>query len=219
MQILFLGAPGAGKGTQCKHLVKQLNLPHLSSGDLLREAVKAGTEAGIKAKQYMAEGKLVPDEVLINMFREKLQAPECAPGFILDGFPRNLAQAEALDKLLAELKKDLTVVIDLDVDEKLLMDRLTGRRICSNKTCNQPYHLVNIPPKKDNVCDICGGELYQRNDDKAELVAPRLEEYSKQTKPLIDYYSKRGILKRIDGNGDENQIFSNLMQAVRVPAK
>lgn len=218
MQILFLGAPGAGKGTQCKHLTKRLNLPHLSSGDLLREAVKAGTDAGIKAKKFMDEGKLVPDEVLINMFRDKLQAPECAKGFLLDGFPRNSAQAEALDKLLGEIKKNLDVVIDLQVDEKLLMDRLTGRRICSNKACNQPYHLINHPPKTDNVCDLCGTELMHRSDDKAELVAPRLKTYSDETKPLIDYYKKRGTLKAVNGNGSEEQIFADLLKAVQVTA-
>jgi adenylate kinase len=176
--------------------------------------------AGIRAKQFMDEGKLVPDEVLINMFREKLQTPECAKGFILDGFPRNVAQAEALDKLLAEIRKDLHVVVDLEVDEKLLMDRLTGRRICSNKTCNQPYHVTNIPPKTADVCDLCGSSLMQRSDDKAELVGPRLKTYAEQTKPLIEYYTRRGILKTVNGDGDEEQIFSDLMKAVHVvPAK
>lgn len=219
MQILFLGAPGAGKGTQCKRLSKQLGLPHLSSGDLLREAVKTGTVAGITAKPYMEAGKLVPDAVLITMFREKLMEPVCAKGFILDGFPRNVAQAEAMDTMLTEIGKQLSVVIDLEVDEKLLMDRLTGRRICSNKTCNQPYHTSFHPPKSDNVCDLCGSPLTQRSDDKAELVAPRLKTYSEETKPLIQYYKSRGVLKVVNGDGAEDAIYAELLRAVTVPAK
>jgi adenylate kinase len=218
MQILFLGPPGAGKGTQCKKLAKKLCLPHLSSGDLLREAVKSGTAAGIKAKQYMDEGQLVPDEVLITMFNDKLQSKECANGFILDGFPRNVAQAQALDKLLVELQKQLNVVIDLEVNEALLLERLTGRRSCSNKECNQPYHIKFIPPKVAGVCDLCGSPLTQRADDKAELVAPRLKTYREQTKPLIDYFRSRGILKVVNGDGSEAQIFEELLKAVQVPA-
>lgn len=218
MQILFLGAPGAGKGTQCKRLSAKLNLPHLSSGDLLREAVKAGTVAGIRAKQYMDAGTLVPDDVLIDMFREKLQAPECANGFILDGFPRNLPQAEALDGLLSELKKNLSVVIDLAVDEGLLTERITGRRICSNKSCNTPFHLTFAPPKKENVCDACGSPLYQRGDDQESLVSERLKTYREQTRPLIEYYTKRGVLKTVNGNGSQDDIFQDLLKAVHVPA-
>lgn len=218
MQILFLGPPGAGKGTQCKRLSTKLSLPHLSSGDLLREAVKAGTAAGIKAKSFMDQGVLVPDDVLIAMFREKLQAPECANGFILDGFPRNLPQAEALDKLLSEIKKELDVVINLEVDENKLLDRITGRRICSNKACNTPFHLKFSPPKEDNKCDVCGSPLYQRDDDKAELVAPRLKTYREQTEPLIAYYSKRGVLKTVNGDGDMEDIFQELLKAVHVHA-
>lgn len=219
MQILFLGPPGSGKGTQCKRLTKELKLPHLSSGDLLREAVAAGTQAGVRAKQFMDDGKFVPDEVLINMFRDKLQAPECANGFILDGFPRNVAQAEALDKLLAELRKDLQVVIDLEIAPELLTERLIYRRICSNKVCNQPYHLKNHPPKQENTCDICGNALYQRSDDKEELVGKRNQEYAEQTIPLVDYYRKRGILKAINADDSEEKIYSNLVRAVQVPAK
>ncbi|MBX9725305.1 MAG: adenylate kinase [Candidatus Obscuribacterales bacterium] len=215
MQILFLGAPGAGKGTQCKRVATQLNLPHLSSGDLLREAVKAGTAAGAKAKSYMDQGQLVPDEVLIAMFKDKLSAEECKGGFILDGFPRNLAQAEELDKLLAELKKDLSVVIDLSVDFGKLKDRITGRRLCANKACNEPYHLTFAAPKKDNTCDKCGSELFQRSDDKVELVDARLKTYNEQTAPLIDYYSKRNLLKTVDGNGEADEIYKKLMDLFR----
>jgi adenylate kinase len=218
MQILFLGPPGAGKGTQCKRLSAKLSLPHLSSGDLLREAVKAGTEAGTKAKSYMDKGALVPDDVLIAMFKEKLQAPECANGVILDGFPRNLAQAESLDKLLSEIKKPLDVVINLEVDENKLKDRITGRRICSNKTCNTPFHVTFSAPKKENTCDTCGSALYQRDDDKEELVAARLTTYREQTEPLIAYYTKRGVLKTVNGDGNQEDIFQELLKAVHVTA-
>lgn len=210
MQILFLGAPGAGKGTQCKRIAVDLKLPHLSSGDLLREAVKAGTAAGAQAKGFMDKGQLVPDDVLIAMFEEKLSAPECKEGFILDGFPRNVAQAEALDKLLAKIKKDLTVVIDLAVDFGKLKERITGRRLCSNKACNAPYHVKFAVPKADNKCDLCGSELYQRSDDKEEVVGERLKTYNEQTAPLIDYYSKRNILKTVDGNGEADDIYNEL---------
>jgi len=216
MQILFLGAPGAGKGTQCKRVASKLNLPHLSSGDLLREAVKAGSAAGASARDFMDKGKLVPDEVLIDMFRDKLSSPDCAKGFILDGFPRNLAQAEALDKLLVEIKKDLDIVIDLDVDFAKLSERITGRRLCSNKTCNKPYHVKFAAPKQDNKCDDCGAELYQRSDDKAELVDARLNEYKAQTEPLIEYYGKRNILSKVDGNGEADAIFAKLIECLNV---
>ena len=212
MQILFLGAPGAGKGTQCKRLATQLNLPHLSSGDLLREAVKAGTAAGTRAKSFMDRGVLVPDEVLIEMFRDKLSSPDCKNGFILDGFPRNLAQAEALDKMLSEIKKDLSIVIDLSVDFGILTERITGRRLCSNKACNAPYHVKFQVPKVADKCDLCAAELFQRSDDKADLVQARLNTYNEQTAPLIDYYTKRKLLISIDGNGDANDIYRRIAE-------
>lgn len=218
MQILFLGAPGAGKGTQCKRLSARLQAPHLSSGDLLREAVKAGTGAGIRAKEFMDRGVLVPDEVLIAMFREKLQAPECAKGFILDGFPRNLAQAESLDGLLKEIRKNLSVVVNLQVDDELLMERICGRRVCASKSCAMPFHVKFAPPKKENTCDACQSELMTRSDDKAELVSARLKTYNEQTAPLIEYYQKRGLLKTVDGNGDQEAIFAELLKVVQVPA-
>ena len=218
MQILFLGPPGAGKGTQCKRLSTKFSTPHLSSGDLLREKVKAGTVAGIRAKEYMDKGSLVPDDVLIAMFEEKLQEPECANGFILDGFPRNRAQAEALDTLLKKLRKDLDVVINLEVDEAKLKDRITGRRICSNKACNTPFHVTFSPPKKENTCDVCGSPLYQRDDDKEELVAARLKTYREQTEPLIAYYTQRGVLRTVNGDGNQDDIFQELLKAVSVSA-
>jgi adenylate kinase len=218
MQILFLGPPGAGKGTQCKRLSASLKLPHLSSGDLLREAVANGTEAGKKAKEFMDKGNLVPDEVLIKMFREKLSSPECAKGFILDGFPRNVPQAKALDGLLKELHKELDSVINLTVDEAKLKERLVGRRSCSNKACGAIYHIKFNPPQKENICDLCGSPLSHRSDDKEEVVAARLQTYREQTAPLIAYYKQRNILKDVDGDGPADQIFFSLEKVVHVRA-
>jgi adenylate kinase len=219
MQILFLGPPGAGKGTQCQRLSAQLKLPHLSSGDLLREAVKNGTDAGKRAKQFMDDGKLVPDEVLINMFRDKLQEPACAKGFILDGFPRNVPQAEALDVLLKDLHKQLNIVINLEASENLLKERIVGRRTCPNKACNAVYHVKFKPPKKDTVCDLCGTELVQRSDDSEAVVDKRLKEYHEKTAPLVAYYKERKILRTVNGDGSEDQIFSDLLKVVQgVPA-
>jgi len=218
MQILFLGAPGAGKGTQCKRLSRHLDLPHLSSGDLLREAVKAGTPAGIAAKAFMDKGALVTDQILIDMFRDKLNAPECKRGFILDGFPRNVAQAKSLDELLNDLNCQLDVVINMQVDDSLLTERITGRRICSNKACNAPYHVKFAPPKNADKCDLCGEALMTRSDDRQELVAARLATYNKETAPLIDYYDKRLILRTIDGDGHPEAIFTDLLKTLKVLA-
>lgn len=215
MQILFLGAPGAGKGTQCKRLAPHLELCHLSSGDLLREAVKNGTEAGKKAKSFMDQGVLVPDDVLIAMFKDKLQAPETKNGFILDGFPRNLAQAEALDNLLEEIGKKLQVVIDVQVDDKLLTERIAGRYSCSNKECAIPYHRTFQKPKVEGKCDKCGSELTTRSDDKVELVEARLKTYYEQTAPLVDYYRKLGIMQTVDGNKEPDAIFSDILNALK----
>jgi adenylate kinase len=215
MQILFLGAPGAGKGTQCKRLAPELGLAHLSSGDLLREAVKLGTEAGKKAKSYMDQGILVPDDVLIAMFADKLSAAECARGFILDGFPRNLAQAEALDKLLTDIKKEMSVVLNVDVDDNLLTERIAGRMSCSNKDCATPYHRTFMKPKVEGKCDKCSSELTRRSDDKVELVAARLKTYYEQTEPLIEYYEKRGLLKTVNGNKDPDTIFGDILKALK----
>lgn len=218
MQILFLGAPGAGKGTQCARLAKHLNLIHLSSGDLLRQAVKAGTPTGLAAKSYMDKGQLVPDEVLIAMFRDKLTQSECDRGFILDGFPRTVVQAEALDKLLEELNKNLTVVVNVQVNPNLLLERITGRRTCSNKDCGATYHVKFVPPKKDNVCDLCSSDLIQRSDDKEDVVAQRLSVYEKQTAPLINYYDKSLCLRTIDGDGEVEEIFADILKTIKVLA-
>jgi len=218
MRILFLGAPGAGKGTQCKKLAEKFSLPHLSSGDLLREAVAKGTKAGLEAKDFMDRGVLVPDPVLIAMFREKLTSAECAKGFILDGFPRNLPQAQALASMLADINANLSTVVNLITDDAVLTERITGRRICSNKSCNAVYHIKFSRPKTDNKCDKCGSDLYQRSDDKEELVKKRLSEYRAQTEPLIDYYGEKKLLCSVDGEGDQEKIFADILQCIKVPA-
>jgi adenylate kinase len=217
MRILFLGPPGAGKGTQCKLLSEKLKLPHLSSGDLLRDAVKAETPIGLTAKGYMDKGELVPDRVLISMFKQHLLGPDCKNGYILDGFPRNLAQAQALDAMLADIDRPLNVVLNIQLPDHLLMARITGRRTCPNKKCNAVYH-INFKPSKDGKhCDKCGTELTQRSDDKEEVVQERLRVYSQQTAPLIDYYDKKGVLRTIDGDGEEQAIFADVMRTLDPP--
>jgi adenylate kinase len=214
MRILFLGPPGSGKGTQCKKLADKLKVKHLSSGDLLREAVAQNTEAGIQAKSYMDAGKLVPDPVLIAMFRENLTNPDVAKGFILDGFPRNVAQAESLDELLNELHASLDSVLNLIIEDKFLTERITGRRSC--KKCGAVYHIKFAPPKTPDICDVCGSTLVQRSDDREELVKKRLETYREQTEPLIEYYDLRHILKTIVAEGEPDQVFSLILQALKV---
>ncbi|MDZ4835464.1 MAG: adenylate kinase [Candidatus Melainabacteria bacterium] len=218
MQILFLGAPGAGKGTQCKKLAEKLSLPHLSSGDMLREAVKQGTKAGIEAKSFMDKGLLVTDDVLIKMFKEFLSKKEMDKGFILDGFPRNLPQAESLSTLLTELSKKLTVVINLQTSDDLLVDRITGRRVCPNKECNAVYHIKYFPSQKEGVCDKCQTELSHRSDDKPEVVKQRLQTYAEQTEPLIKYYGDQGLVKTVNGEGEADEVFNNLVKALQVTA-
>lgn len=208
MRLVFLGAPGAGKGTQAKRLVDKYGIPQISTGDLLRAAVAAGTPLGKEAKAYMDRGELVPDSVVLGMVKERLSQDDCKKGFILDGFPRNVAQAEALDKMLAEMNMPLDLALNLDVPFDDLMKRLTGRRTC--KVCGQMYNIYYNPPKVDGKCDKCGGELFQRDDDKEETIRKRLEVYKSQTEPLIDYYSKKGILKSVSGTGSIDEIFNNI---------
>lgn len=198
MVILFLGAPGAGKGTQASLIAKKLNIPHISTGDIFREAVSKGTELGRKAKEYMDRGELVPDEVVIGIVKERLSQEDCRNGFVLDGFPRTVAQAEALDKVLEDLGAKLDFVFNINVSEEEVVRRLTGRRTCRN--CNAVYHVEFNPPAKDGICDACGGELYQRDDDKEETVRNRMRVYLEKTAPLIDYYKSKGVL--IDINGE-----------------
>jgi len=208
MRLVFLGAPGAGKGTQAKRLVEKYGIPQISTGDLLRGAVAAGTPLGKEAKAYMDRGELVPDKVVLGMVKERLSQNDCKKGFILDGFPRNVAQAEALDKMLSEMNMPLDLALNLDVPFDDLLKRLTGRRTC--RSCGQMYNVYYSPSKVEDKCDKCGGELFQRDDDKEETIRKRLEVYKAQTEPLIDYYTKKGILKSVEGTGNIDEIFSNI---------
>jgi len=208
MRIVLLGAPGAGKGTQAKKLVEKHGIPQISTGDILRKAVADGTTLGKEAKSYMDKGELVPDSVVIGLVKESLTGDDCKKGFILDGFPRNTAQAEVLDKVLDETNIPLQVALCVDVDMDILMKRLTGRRTC--RQCGQMYNIYFSSPRKEGVCDKCGGELYQRDDDKEETIRRRLEVYEAQTAPLIEYYKNKGILKTVEGTGDIDEIFAKI---------
>lgn len=208
MRLVLLGAPGAGKGTQAKKLIEKYNIPQISTGDILRKAVADGTPLGKEAKSFMDKGELVPDSVVIGLVKERLAQDDCKKGYILDGFPRNTSQAETLDKVLSGMNASLDVALSVDVDKDDLMKRLTGRRTC--KGCQQMYNIYFSPSKVDGKCDKCGGELYQRDDDKEATIKNRLDVYEKATAPLIDYYSKKGILKSVMGVGDIDQIFSKI---------
>lgn len=203
-----MGLPGAGKGTQAEKIVQKYGIPHISTGDMFRAAIKDETELGLKAKSFMDKGELVPDEVTIGIVRERLSKDDCEKGFLLDGFPRTVAQADALEDILSDLNKKIDYVINIDVDQSILMERLTGRRIC--KECGATYHLVFNPPAKDGECDRCGGELYQRADDNEATVQNRLDVNIKQTKPLLNFYETKGYLRNIDGQQDINKVFSDL---------
>ena len=198
MKIILMGPPGAGKGTQAEKLVELYQIPHISTGDMFRKAQKEGTELGLKAKSYMDQGQLVPDEVTVGIVKERLAEDDCKGGFLLDGFPRTVQQADALDGILAELDLALDRVVNIEVDKAFLVDRLTGRRVC--RACGATFHVTNKAPKVEGVCDKCGGELYQRNDDKVETVSNRLDVYAAQTAPLIEYYQSKGIMSSIDGS-------------------
>ena len=199
MNIILLGPPGVGKGTYAKRISKIYNIPQISTGDMFREAIKNKTEIGLKAKEYMDKGELVPDDITIGIVEERLKKDDCKNGFMLDGFPRTIAQAEALDKIVV-----IDKVLDFTASEKIIIDRLSGRRIC--KSCGAIYHIRNIVPKVEGVCDNCGGELYQRDDDKPESVKKRLDVYKKQTAPLIDYYKEKELLADIDANRPIEQV-------------
>ncbi len=208
MRIVLLGAPGAGKGTQAKMLIDKYKIPQISTGDILRKAVADGTPLGKEAKAIMERGELVPDKIVLGLVEERLKHDDCKKGFILDGFPRNTAQAEALDQLLNNIKMPLDSALSVDVPKDDLMKRLTGRRTC--KSCQQMYNVYFSPPKKEGVCDKCGGELFQRDDDKEETIRKRLDVYDAQTAPLIDYYKKKGILKSVVGVGSIEEIFKKV---------
>jgi adenylate kinase len=210
MNIILLGGPGAGKGTQAKKLIDKYQVPQISTGDILRAAVKEGTEMGKKAKEFMDAGQLVPDEVVIGIIRDRLKQPDCQKGFILDGFPRTVPQAEALEKVLSGMGTQIDHVISIDVDEEELVTRLTGRRTCKNAECGQMYHVTFTPPQQAGVCDKCGGELYQRDDDNEATVRSRLSTYNKATKPLIDHYQAQGLIRPIPGKGGIDDIFTEI---------
>lgn len=203
-----MGLPGAGKGTQAERIVEDYHIPHISTGDMFRTAIKEGTQLGLKAKSFMDQGELVPDEVTIGIVRERLGKDDCETGFLLDGFPRTVVQAEALEKILSDLNRSIDYVINIEVDKELLMERLTGRRIC--KRCGATYHLVFNPPQVEGICDKCGGELYQRADDNEETVGNRLEVNMKQAKPLLDFYVEKGYLRNINGQQDINQVYADI---------
>ncbi|WP_339220148.1 adenylate kinase [Paenibacillus sp. FSL W7-1332] len=213
MNILFMGPPGAGKGTQAENIVNEFGIPHISTGDAFRLAIKQGTPIGIKAKEFMDQGLLVPDDVTIGIVEERLQQSDCEKGFLLDGFPRTLSQAEALNDILARLNTGLDHVINLKVDREKLLARLTGRRICKN--CGSTYHVIFNPPKQEGICDKCGGELYQRSDDNEESVGIRLDEYINKTAPLLTFYENKGLLRQIDGDQEIDAVSTQIASILR----
>lgn len=210
MNLILLGPPGAGKGTQAAKIIEKYEIPHISTGDIFRENIKEGTPLGKKAQEYMNRGELVPDSLVIEIATDRLTKDDCKEGFLLDGFPRTVEQAEALDKFLAEGGKKVDHVLDIDVDADILMKRLTGRRVC--KGCGATFHITNIPPKVEGVCDVCGEELYQRDDDTEETVANRIEVYNSQTKPLIDYYEESGNISHLDGSVDPDELLAEIVK-------
>ncbi|NTW70719.1 MAG: adenylate kinase [Eubacteriaceae bacterium] len=210
MRIVLLGPPGAGKGTQAANIVDEYNIPHISTGDIFRKNLKENTKLGLKAKEYMDKGLLVPDELVVDLVKDRLLQDDCKQGFMLDGFPRTVFQAEALDAELKKMNIKLDVVLNVDVKQELLMSRLTGRHVC--KGCGATYHISNNPPANAGICDSCGGELYQRADDTEETVSKRLQVYNDQTQPLIDYYHKANLLKNIDGEKEIGQVFEDIKE-------
>jgi adenylate kinase len=213
MNLILMGLPGAGKGTQAEKIKETFGIPHISTGDMFRAAIKEQTELGMQAKSYMDAGDLVPDEVTIGIVRERLGKDDCQKGFLLDGFPRTIEQAEALENILADTGRTLDDVLYINVDEKKLLERLSGRRICSN--CGATYHIVFNPPKKEGICDKCGGELFQRDDDHKETVKNRLDVNKKQLEPLLDFYRERGILHTINGDREIDEVFADISRLLK----
>ena len=210
MKIIMLGAPGAGKGTQAKKIAAKYDIPHISTGDIFRANIKNGTELGNKAKTYMDQGLLVPDELVVDLVVDRIQQDDCKNGYVLDGFPRTIPQAEALDKALAALGDKVDYAIDVNVPDENIVKRMGGRRACVG--CGATYHLVYAPTKTEGICDVCGKELILRDDDKPETVQKRLNVYHEQTQPLIDYYTTAGILKTVDGTVDINDVFAAIVE-------
>lgn len=209
MRAVLLGPPGAGKGTQAVKLVEKYGVPQISTGDIFRKNIKEGTELGKKAQEYMNSGQLVPDELVVDLVKDRLMQDDCANGYLLDGFPRTIYQAEQLDKFLAENGQKLDAVINFEVGHDTLMVRLTGRRIC--KKCGASYHIANIPPKVEGICDKCGGELEQRKDDTVETAEKRISVYEESTAPLIGYYTKTGALKNFNAEKDHDVVFKEIV--------
>ena len=215
MNLILLGPPGAGKGTQAQRIADRYRIPQISTGDILRASVKESTPLGMKARGFMDQGQLVPDGIVIGIIEERLKAKDCDSGFILDGFPRTIPQAEALQPILTKIGKKIDHVINMVVDPEELVRRLTGRRTCKN--CGAMFHLLFQPPKKEKICDRCGGTLYQRADDKEETIRTRLKEYEKQTAPLIQYYQGKKTLRSIQGVGGPDQIFDQIVRLLDTP--
>lgn len=209
MKIIMLGAPGAGKGTQAKQIADKYSIPHISTGDIFRANIKNGTELGKKAKQYMDQGALVQDELTCDLVMDRIQQDDCKNGFVLDGFPRTIPQAEALDAALEKINEKMDYAIDVDVQDENIVNSMSGRRACLN--CGATYHLISIPPKVEGICDRCGSEIVLRDDDKPETVQKRLKVYHEQTQPLIDYYKNQGILKSVDGTQPMDEVFKAIV--------
>lgn len=209
MKIIMLGAPGAGKGTQAKMIADKYQIPHISTGDIFRANIKNGTELGKEAKKYMDQGLLVPDELTVKILLDRVAQPDCANGYVLDGFPRTIPQAEVLDKALTELNDKIDYAINVDVPDENIVKRMSGRRACV--ACGATYHIEHIPPKKEGVCDKCGEPLILRDDDKPETVLNRLKVYHDQTQPLIAFYTKKGVLKSVDGTVDMQDVFASIV--------
>lgn len=209
MKLIMLGAPGAGKGTQAKKIAEKYQIPHISTGDIFRANIKGGTELGMKAKSYMDQGGLVPDDITIGMLLNRIHEADCADGYVLDGFPRTIPQAESLTKALSEMGESMDYAVDVDVPDENIVSRMAGRRACL--ACGATYHIVYNPPKQEGVCDVCGEKLVLRDDDKPETVQKRLGVYHEQTQPLIEYYGKAGILVTVDGTKDLNEVFKDIV--------
>ena len=210
MKIIMLGAPGAGKGTQAKQIADKYGIPHISTGDIFRANLKQGTELGKKAKEYMDQGLLVPDELTCDLVMDRIGQEDCKNGFVLDGFPRTIPQAEALDKALANINEKMDYAVDVDVPDENIVNRMSGRRACIN--CGATYHIVSIPTKVEGICDRCGEKVVLRDDDQPETVKKRLNVYHEQTQPLIDYYKKRDILRTVDGTQPMEQVFGAIVE-------
>ena len=209
MKIIMLGAPGAGKGTQAKMIAEKYSIPHVSTGDIFRANIKEQTELGMEAKKYMDQGLLVPDELTVKILLDRVAKDDCKNGYVLDGFPRTIPQAEVLDKAVSELNETIDFAINVDVKDENIIRRMSGRRACLK--CGATYRIEHIPPKKEGICDKCGSELVLRDDDKPETVEKRLKVYHEQTQPLIDYYNKKGILKEVDGSQDMKDVFNAIV--------